>query len=60
MAAAVAAPAVQEEELTAQQWFERGFAAADVGERLRFYSEAIRLKPDFADAFYNRGLERRD
>src|ERR1035441_1210685 len=29
-AAADAAPAVEEEELTAQQWFERGFAAADV------------------------------
>lgn len=54
--AAHAAPAVQEEELTAQQWFERGFAAADVDEKLRFYNEAIRLKPDYADAFIGRGL----
>ncbi len=57
-AAASAAPAVQEEELTAQQWFERGFAAADVDEQLRFYTEAIRLKPDYALAFNNRGVAR--
>src|ERR1035441_4544228 len=57
-AAAEAAPAVQEEELTAQQWFERGFAAADVDEKLRFSTEAIRLKPDLAEAFNNRGLAR--
>src|ERR1019366_3242 len=57
-AAADAAPAVQEEELTAQQWFERGFAAAGVDEQLRFYGEAIRLKPDYADAFNNRGVAR--
>src|ERR1017187_3230064 len=54
-AAAKAAPAVREEELTAQQWFERGFAAADVDEKLRFYSEAIRLKPDYVVALNNRG-----
>jgi Tfp pilus assembly protein PilF len=59
-AAASAAPAVQEEELTAQQWFERGFAAVDIDERLRFYSAAIRLKPDYADAFCNRGNARFD
>ena len=56
--AAQAAPAVQEEELTAQQWFERGFAATDVDEQLRFYNEAIGIKPDYADAFYNRGIAR--
>ena len=62
-ALAIAAPAVQETELTAQQWFERGFAATDVDEKLRSYTEAIRLKPDFADAFHNRGVacfDRRD
>jgi tetratricopeptide (TPR) repeat protein len=59
-AAAESAPTVQEKELTAQQWFERGFAAADVDERLRFYTEAIRLKPDYAAAFINRGNVRRD
>jgi tetratricopeptide (TPR) repeat protein len=59
-AAADAAPAVKEEELTAQQWFERGIAATDVDEKLRFYSEAIRIKPDYADAFNNRGVARRE
>jgi tetratricopeptide (TPR) repeat protein len=59
-AAAHAAPAVQEEELTAQQWFERGFAATDLDERLRFYNEAIRLRPDNASAFNNRGNARRE
>ena len=58
--AAGVAPAVHKGELTAQQWFERGFAAVDIDEQLRFYSEAIRLKPDFADAFYNRSLARHD
>jgi tetratricopeptide (TPR) repeat protein len=57
-AAAHAAPAVQEEELTAQQWFERGFAVTDVDEKLRFYSEAIRLKPGYAETFINRGNAR--
>jgi tetratricopeptide (TPR) repeat protein len=56
--AADVAPAVQEKELTAQQWFERGFAVTDVDEKLRFYTEAIRLKPDYADAFNYRGNAR--
>src|ERR1035438_3491304 len=45
-AAAQSAPTVQEKELTAQQWFERGFAAVDLDEKVRYYSEAIRLEPD--------------
>ncbi len=57
-AAAEAAPAVKEEELTAQQWFERGLNATDFDEQLRFYSEAIRLKPDYAAAFNNQGNAR--
>ncbi len=56
--AAVEAPAVTEKELTAQEWFERGLNAADPDEKLRFYSEAIRLKPDYAEAFNNRGIAR--
>ncbi len=58
-AAADAAPAVEEAELTAQQWYERGFAAADIDVQLRFYTEAIRLKPDYAGFFYSRGYARR-
>jgi tetratricopeptide (TPR) repeat protein len=56
--AAAGAPPVAQEQLTAQQWFERGFSATNPGEQVRFYSEAIRLQPDFAYAFNNRGAAR--
>src|SRR5215831_9840056 len=59
-AAADIAPSVSKKELAAQQWFERGFETADPDERLRFYNQAIHLKPDHALAFYNRGLARLD
>jgi tetratricopeptide (TPR) repeat protein len=55
-AAANAAPTVQETELTAQQWFERGVAATDAEQKVLAYSEAIRLYPDYAEAFRNRGI----
>jgi tetratricopeptide (TPR) repeat protein len=58
-AAAETAPAVLKEELTAQQWFERGLAAASADEQLHFYNEAIRLKPDYTEAFINQGFARR-
>jgi len=58
--AAEEAPAVKEKELTAQQWFERGFAATDLDEKLQFYTEALQLKPDYADAYNNRGIARSD
>ncbi len=58
--AAGTAPAVTEKELTAQEWFERGLNAADPDEKLRCYTEAIRLEPDDAVAFNNRGLARRE
>ncbi len=54
IAASAAAP-VKQEELTAQQWFERGCSATDRDEQILCYSEAIRLKPDFGEAFKNRG-----
>lgn len=57
--AADTAPSVQEEELTAQQWFERGFDTKDLDEKIRFYTNTIRLKPDYAEAFNSRGLARR-
>ena len=62
-AAARLAPLIQREEMTAQEWFERGVAATDLDEKLNSYDQAIRLKPDFAEAFNNRGLvhhEKRD
>jgi len=57
-AAAAEAPTVAEEELTAQQWFERGNDAYEhqsFDVAVRFFSNATRLKPDFAEAFNNRG-----
>ena len=57
-AAADTAPTVQEKELTAQQWFERGFDTKDLDEKVRFYGQAIRLNRDFAEAFNNRGFAR--
>ena len=54
-AAAVAAPAVQEQVLSAQTYFERGFGSTNVDEKIRFYTEAIRLQPAFPEAYNNRG-----
>jgi len=48
------APAVRERELTAGEWFDRGFNTRDPDEQIRCYGEAIRLKPDYADTFYKR------
>ena len=53
--AARRASAVDEEVLTAQQLFEHGEAANDDEERLRFYSEAIRIDPTFGQAYRSRG-----
>jgi tetratricopeptide (TPR) repeat protein len=58
-AAAAAAKPVQQEELSAEGWFERGFGATDLDEQIRCYAEAIRLKPDFAFAYNNRGAAHR-
>ncbi len=52
-AAVAKAPPVAEEELTAQQWAERGLNTKDPDEQLPFYSEAVRLKADYAEAFIN-------
>ena len=54
-----AAPAVAERELMAERWFERGADATDADTKLAFYTEAIRLKPHYAAAFFNRGVVRR-
>jgi len=57
-AAAEAAPSVAVHDLTASEWFERAFDAVDMEEKVRCYSEAIRLKPDYVKAYNNRGLVR--
>ena len=61
--AAQAAPAVQDRELTAQQWFEQALSAQlkrDFEGALRDYDEAIRLSPNFAEVYNNRGNTRHD
>ncbi|MGB7338491.1 MAG: tetratricopeptide repeat protein [Phototrophicaceae bacterium] len=53
---AQAEPQVQEQELTAQEWFEKGLnAPLGSQEKIDCYTKAIELKPDYADAYYNRG-----
>lgn len=59
-AAAEVVAAVPEKELTAQHYFERGLEAKGPDEKVRFYSQAIRLNPVFAEAFNNRGVARRE
>ncbi len=46
---------VKQKELTANEWFERGIRVTDPDEKIRYYSEAIRLKPDYSLAYNNRG-----
>jgi tetratricopeptide (TPR) repeat protein len=60
--AANKAAQVKQEELTAQEWFEKGFVfqeANNLDEAIRCYTEAIHLRADFAEAYYNRGVARR-
>jgi tetratricopeptide (TPR) repeat protein len=59
-AAAATAPVMRKAELTAQDWFEHGLNAADPDEQLRCYSEVIRLQPNVAEAYFNRGLARQN
>jgi len=57
--AASEAPKVAKEELTAQEWFERGYVFQqdkNFDEALRCYSESIRLQPDIAIAHNNLGV----
>lgn len=42
--------------VAAQEWFQRGFTADNSDEKIRSYTEALRLSPDFANAYYNRGV----
>jgi tetratricopeptide (TPR) repeat protein len=57
-AAKEAAP-VEKEQLTAQEWFERGYIFAveikNYDEAIRCFSETIKLQPNDALAYYNRG-----
>lgn len=52
------APPVPQNELTADEWFERGFFSTSVDDKLHFFSQAIRLDPNHQLAFHNRGYAR--
>ena len=52
---AAGAPAVHVDALAASAWFERALAAVDIDEKIRCYTEAIRLKPDDVDVYTSRG-----
>jgi tetratricopeptide (TPR) repeat protein len=56
--AASIAPPVKAAALTAQDWFERGCRAVDYDEKIRCFDEAIRISPDDAVAYSNRGSAR--
>ncbi len=51
---------VKQKELNAFEWFEKGYRAIDPDEKIRFYSEFIRLEPSDATAYSNRGNARRE
>ncbi len=51
-------PAVTKDNLRALIFFERGYVAADLEKKQHFFSEAIRLRPDFAEAWESRALVR--
>ena len=61
-AAASEAPPVEKQELTAQEWLERGYVFGsnyDLDEAIRCFTEAIRLNPSF-EAYFNRGIIQRE
>ena len=60
LAAAKSGLPVDERELAAERWFERGIDATARETKLHYYTEAIRLKPDFVEALNNRALCRRE
>ena len=58
--AASKAAVVKEQELTAQEWFEKARQRdfSDYDERINCCTEAIRLQPNFAEAYLLRGVTR--
>jgi hypothetical protein len=53
--AANQADQVEQRELSAQEFVERGFFANNPDDAIRYNTEAIRLKSDYTIAYYNRG-----
>jgi Flp pilus assembly protein TadD len=57
--AASEAPQIEKEELTAQEWFERGYVFQqdkNFDEAIRCYTEAIHLEPNLSEAYNNLGI----
>lgn len=57
--AASEAPLFDKEQLTAQEWFERGYVFAEnenYDEAIRCYTKAIQLAPNRTEPYFNRGL----
>lgn len=46
--------------LEAEQFFNLGLKATDFQEQIKYYSKAIELHPDYADAYINRGAAKYD
>lgn len=47
---------VKEKELTAQEWYEKGYKSNDLDDQIRCFTEAIYLKPNYPEAYNNRGV----
>ena len=58
-AAALTAPKVLQDDLSAQQWFEKALSTSDANEGLQFYAAAVRLKPDLIDVLVRRAITRK-
>jgi len=54
--AANEATLVNKEQLTSQEWFEKGYVTKDLEEKIRYYSMAIELDPTFPNSYNNRGV----
>jgi tetratricopeptide (TPR) repeat protein len=57
-AAANASPKVEQNDLFAMRLLEQGFSSQDLDERVRLFTEAIRLNPAYPDVFAVRALAR--
>lgn len=53
------APGIKENTLTAQEWFEKGLNSSNSEDEIYCYNQAIKLQPDYAYAYINRGVERK-
>jgi tetratricopeptide (TPR) repeat protein len=57
---AITEPAITEQQMSAQENFEKGKRASNADEQIAHYEQAIKLAPNFASAYNNRGLAYND